>query len=330
VVVLILVVSGLFTRVGSGAGTAIALGTCAEALMGIIQLLLDASGRRLDRQFGLISREGSSLAFSGVIETGRWLISFVAGCAIAALCVVYAGAHWPWVLIALVGAGVLLRLLLRGRPTGVEVPVDGKWLTQVQATFAAKRMPEIPNLVVIDIGETTLAGGRCGLLGRRLWISRAVAELQPQVSATLIAREVAHTSHRHTMISAIISFLTLALSIGLAFALLRLTQPSLTLHAPSVVLALSSIVTLCSFASLFILPAIGRAQVTAVDQWIARHFGCEAALAMLDALAARNLPNDALDQVKAYVFHPIPTMSARRASVQALQTTKQINRQASP
>lgn len=323
VVVLLLVINGFAAGAGSGAWVAILLGTSVAVLMGMIQCVLDASGRRLDREFGLISGDSDGAGLKGLIETGRWLISFVIGCAITAACVVFGGEAWPWLLIALAGAGVALRLLFRGRPVGVEVPIDQTWFNEVRAIFASKQLPGIENVRVIDLGEKTLAGGRCGWRGGRLWISRAVAELQPGLAATLVARELAHTAYRHATTSAMISFLTLALSIGLAFGLLSQTEPSLASHAPSVVLILSSIVTLCSFVSLFVLPAIGRSQVMAVDQWVARHFGVTAAVAMLDALAARNLPNEALDPVKAYVFHPIPTISARRASVEAIQLESQ-------
>ncbi len=321
--VLILAINGFALRAGSGMWVAILLGTSVAVLMSMIQFALDASGRRLDQQFGLISGNRDGAGFDGLIEAGRWLISFVTGCAITAVCVMYGGRSWPWLLIALAGLGVVLRLLLRGRPAGREVPIDLTWFDEVRAIFAAKKLPGIENLMAIDLDEKTLAGGRCGWLGGQLWISQAVAELQPSVAATLISRELAHTEYRHATTSAMISFMTLAVSIGLSFGLLSQTEPSLTAHAPSVVLLLSSIVTLCSFVSLFVLPAIGRSQVISVDRWVARHFGVAAAFAMLDALAARNLPNEALDPVKAYVFHPIPTMSARRASVETIQLERQ-------
>jgi len=319
---MILALNGFALRFGSGAPEAIAVGASVAVLMSLIQLILDASGRLLDRQFGLITGKRSAVAWNGLIETGRWLVSFVTGCAIAAACVVYGGGSWPWLLIALVGVGVVLRLLLRGRPAGIEVPIDVKWFGEVQAAFVVNGMAAIENVTVSDLGEKTLAGGRSGWLGRKLWISQGVADLQPEVAATLVAREIAHTHYRHAVMNAAISFAFLAASIGVTFGLLSLIVPSLTRHAPSVVLLLSSTVTLGSFTSLFIFPAIGRAQVMAVDQWIARYFGVAAALAMLDALAARNLPNEALDPVKAYVFHPIPTVSARRASVQTVQVSQ--------
>jgi len=321
--VLTLVLNGVAALAGSDVWLAIALGTSVAVLMSLIQLILDASGRRLDQQFGLISGNRAAVALNGMIETGHWLISFVAGCAVTAICVAYGGVSWPWLLIALAGIGVVLRLLLRGRPGGVEVPIDRKWFGKVQTIFGAKQLVGIENVIVIDIGENTLAGGRCGWLGRSLWISQAVAKLLPEVAATLIARELAHKAFRHATTSATISFLTLAVSIGLSFGLLSQVDARLTLHAPSVVLCLSSIVTLCSFASLFVLPAIGRSQVIAVDYWVARHFGVSEAIAMLDALATRNLPNEALDPVRAYVFHPIPTMSTRRASVEMIRLEKQ-------
>jgi len=321
--IVVLVLYSSLGQMRSGVWVAVGLGSSVALVMAVLQSLLDASGRRLDRQFGLISGRRSVVEFNGVIETVRWSLSFVTGCAITAMCVVYGGVSWPWLLIALAGIGVSLRLLSRGRPAGVEVPTDAKWFGEVQTTFALNRMAGIEAVIVIDIGEKTLAGGRCGWLGRRLWVSRAVAELKPSLAATLIARELAHTENRYAMKNAGISFVILALSIGLAFGLLSWVGQSATLHAPSVVLLLSSIVTLWSFASLFVLPAIGRSQVIAVDRWIARHFGVDAALAMLDALTARNLPNQSLDRAKAYVFHPIPTMSARRESVETVQAREQ-------
>ncbi len=315
--VMVLTLGGIVTKLGGGMLAAVIGAGCLGGLMVVWQGILDAAGRRLDAAHRLHTGSASvpsrAIAFRGILESVRWLVCFVATAGVASWIVGMLPTAWPIVLMVLTGLGVLIRCVVPERPAGSVVPHGDDWERDVGSRLAEVGLP-VPRLVVIDTGETTLAGG---WMGRgRVWVSRAVSEASALQAATLVARELVHQSKLHRLQSAGISFVSLCVGIGLTFLIVRLMGDSIASHVPSVVLTLIATMTLLSFASLFVFPAIGRRQVLAVDRMIADRFGRVSAGEMLDALAGANLPDESLSGGKAYVFHPIPTMSRRRQAIE--------------
>jgi STE24 endopeptidase len=304
--------SGLARSLGDGTMTAVLMAGCAGLVMALLQLGFDAAGLKLDATHRLHSRAGASVIREQIVEAARWLAGFVAAATVAAWSITMFPSTWPGVLIALAGFGVSLRWILPGRPSGKVLAVDGEWMREVSSRLAAAGLP-VRSLQVIDTAETTLAGGpvRSGMI----WVSRAVAESSPALASSLIAREMAHARMYHRAQSAALSFVSLSVGVLASFGLVRAAGTPVADHIGAVVLILIASMTLLSFASLFVFPALGRRQVLAVDRFIADRFGLAEANAMLDALAVANLANDTLARGTAYVFHPIPPMAVRRAAV---------------
>jgi hypothetical protein len=313
-----------------GITTASLAAACLGCVMVVWQWILDSAGRRLDATHRLhtqtdlriptdtgahtIPAPVGSMSSRQLVEAARWLVGFIGAAVVVSIIVSYLPTSWPAVLIALAGFGVLLKAFVPARPPGTEIATPSEWQRDVHAHLEQVGLAT-PRLTVIDIGETTLAGGSIGR--DRVWVSRAVAETSAPLAASLIARELVHRSLGHRTQSALISFLSLAAGVVLAFVLLRIAGQPIASDVPSIVLTLIATMTLLSFASLFIYPAIGRRHVFVVDRFIAERFGMQVAKSMLDALARANLPDESLPGGKAYVFHPIPTMARRRAAIES-------------
>ncbi len=117
----------------------------------------------------------------------------------------------------------------------------------------------------------------------------------------------------HRYVTLIVSIAWALLGIGLA----RLLLPSSAASSPAaLVLSVAAVCSTWAWLGLFVLPALGRRQVLAADAF-ARDAGMgqTGALAMLDELARRNLPDESLPPIVATVFHPIPPMADRRAAI---------------
>lgn len=171
-----------------------------------------------------------------------------------------------------------------------------------------------PALRWFDHGETSLAGGWEGFGPRqRLTLSRSVAELPPEVAAGLILREIGHRRKLHRWVSCGVSAAWLVAGVALAWSLERWVFGPL--GTAGRVFLLAAAMSTWSWVGLFVLPALGRRQVTSADRFMAERLGDAAETsAVFAAIAGSNLPDESLSRAKGYVFHPIPPLVVRRAA----------------
>lgn len=284
------------------------------ALAAIVQLPVDLYAQRVEREFA--QTLGPTLVRRAyVARTFEWIAGVgVAGAAFG-LSIVAFGRDWPFasgLLLAGIGlAPVALPLLPAPARSLSESGRD--WLDAVRARLAALGHP-MPAITFVEHGERSLAGGWHGTgPWRTLVLSTTLTSVPPELAAGLILREVAHRRLGHRLVSVYATILWTVLGVLLA----GLTAPA-WVGRPSqagLVVWLAMVMSTWSWLGLFVWPALGRRQILAADAFAARAIGTQDALAMLDLLADRNLPDESLPPAVAWTFHPIPPMQRRRDAI---------------
>lgn len=283
-------------------------------LAGGVQLGFDVAAGRVERRYGQRLTEGEVVRgfgyWAGLLV---WIGQAGLAGVVLGVCWWLAGPGWS-MLASLLGVGyVLAAWSLQPGPRGERVlfQPDAGWLAGVMGELGRRglRMPEVG---WFDHGERSLAGGWAGAGRRRvLHLSTTVSRLRPEVAAGLIARELGHDRLGHRMATVLGSALLLVAGLQVGGLLQQAYWPGA--GAGGVVVVGAVAMTTLSWLSLFVVPAVGRRQVLAADRFLLETgFALEEALAVLDALAEANLPDERLGGVKTYVFHPIPPMSVRR------------------
>lgn len=174
----------------------------------------------------------------------------------------------------------------------------------------------LPPVLSYHAGDDRSAQG--GWVGAKLWLSRGALDLPDDAlgcAATreIIAKELGHP-HRTTVISA------LWLALGVLIAGLFVTEPDPRL----LVLRTTAVITLWSFAGLFVLPAWGRKMTLQVDRaYLARAVGhgddpqtaADRLKTTLTRIVERNLFHRELGEARQRVFHPLPSLSRRLTAI---------------
>jgi Zn-dependent protease with chaperone function len=306
------------------------LGGCvAAALLGLtvalVQGPIDIMARRLEVSYG--QSQQSTRAFGK-----RYFWSSLAAFASLTLAGGIVGLLiWAWTgdwIVPAVGGLLILAFMRLGanRPAPAVASLDAgqlAWAGEVRRELEKLGL-SWPPIAWYDHGERSLNGGWRGIGPLKvLFLSKSLTQTDPRVAASLIARELGHARLKHRIMSVTATLVW----IGLGVAVARLLEPwAYGPHAPTtsgLLTYLALVLTNWYFVGLFLWPALGRHQVLAADRFAKRcglsHADCEA---MFDALAQHNQPDQRLSRVKRYVFHPIPPLAERRASLMKYKSSE--------
>jgi STE24 endopeptidase len=294
--------------VAAGTLTGLALGVLAAMLQGPI----DVAAHGAERAWGQVNRPLDVVAY--LREVGLSLVGLATAGLCVGLAVWLAGPVWP---VALGAALAVVIGLLFVLPRAGGATVDEAWLNEVAAALEAKKLA-LPAIAWQATDERALNGGWSGVgPWRRLALTNNLADVPPDVAATLIAREIGHAKLGHRWASLAGTILWVVLGIALAWLILPTVWQ---VGAASLTVALAAVFSTWHWLGLFVWPALGRRQVLAADAFAARA-GFDSA-AGLDALTRHNLPDEELPPAVAAVFHPIPPMAARRAALKELASCR--------
>ncbi len=176
---------------------------------------------------------------------------------------------------------------------------------------------DAPRIAVFTGDDDEAVNG--GLVGwgptTRLWLSQTTLDkLRAEQVACLIIREIGHRQTGHRTLGVVVSSLWLA--VGLAFAAALTDWAATGGAADMLVLAVG--LTWWSFAGLFALPALGRRSVLAADKFYLDNGGDPQTLReTLATLAEINRAQPDIAGGKQQVFHPLPSLDARLAHIEA-------------
>ncbi len=288
------VLAGFFTALLLGIGAA------------LLQAGPDYYAARTELAYG--QRQSGGLIGRYLTHVMQWLGGIASAGLLVGIAVALAGAWWWLPAVVLLLGLSFFHVVYPLSPTKRAPAPDADWWQRVEAELGAMNLP-VPAVSWYDHGERSLAGGWNGVGPfRRLFLATSLAQVEPRVAAGLIAREVGHLRLRHRLVTMLCTAGWIVGGIVLAGWL-----AADDLGAAGVVVVLAATMsTWCWLGLLGLWPSLGKWQIYAADAFAADKLGRDDAVAMLDELATRNLPDPSLAAGVEFVFHPIPPMNKRR------------------
>lgn len=336
---------------GAGAwGGMLVAGALAAAAVGL-QLPWDLMARRVDRRFRQLddgdgvtpsTRADVTAAATATdrawlvrvaVDSIRWVAAAMIGGLVLSLVHANAESRWlAWAILAMaLVSGIAFALPIAPGPRS-RLPADRKaWLVATREHLHRLGLGW-PPIRWYDHGETSLAGGWHGLGPfARLWLARSIWDMPPAIAAGLIAREIGHADRGDRAFGVVGSVAWIAAGLALSAIVLDATVPgwigAVTQSegppaepgAAALVFVTAAVMSTWSLLGVLFWSTLGRAQVYAADRFMLRvGMTREEALAVLDALAARNRPDERRPTVSSAICHPIPAMEDRRAALRGL------------
>lgn len=211
----------------------------------------------------------------------------------------------PWPLLA--AACVLILLILAGTGRGARDASLSEPILRAASDLGESRLRLrwFDGDVLVPVNGYSLPWVR-----ETVFVSRSTAvHLAPEAVAALALRELwLQRSGRH------------AAGCGLAVAwCLLVVSAGLAIPADSPLTAAlggAAVVSVLSFAALFVLPVWNRRWNAEADAQLAKRIGAEKAKAILAQVQRLNATDTHLPAAKAAVFHPIPPLEQRTLSLQ--------------
>ncbi len=292
----------------AGAVVAVGLGLVAS----LLQIGPDVVAAKLEVRVGQRTPEAFGRRYvQGLTE---WLGGLAAAGALLGLCVRIFGDNW-WIAAAVGLTSLAFGHVFVPFSPGPRAKVpDEAWWNAVADRLRTAGLP-VPTVAWFDHGERSLAGGWNGV-GRwqRLFLATSLRQVEPEIAATLIAREIGHLRLGHR----VTTMLSTAAWIVAGVALARIFTPADVGVGGIVFVLAATMSTWCWLGLLGLWPTLGKRQIYQADAFSAKQMGLPAARAALAALAKHNLPDERLPTGVAFVFHPIPPMADRRAALENL------------
>lgn len=275
------------------------------------------TGWAAERSFGMTRRTLPQWLTAYAIGVSGQGVMFVLG--LTALWQVreWLPAGWAWAAAGLVAAASLGLVVLQPFLTPPVVRFRAFDAPAVLDALPAALRTALPKTAVFTGDDDEAVNG--GLVGwgptTRLWLSRTTLDrLRPEQTACLLAREIGHLKTGHRTLGVLVS--SLWLSGGLLLAAAATDWAATGGAADMLTLAVG--VTWWNFAGLFVLPALGRRSVLAADKFYLDNGGDPQTLReTLVALAALNRAQPDITGGKQWVFHPLPSLNARLAHIDA-------------